>query len=201
MFGIGYQEMFVVLVVALIIFGPGRLPELAGQAGRMVRDFRRMTADLTGEFEKTVAEVDDVKRSMTREFQGMSDEVQGVSKSVKKDLGKIDGRNAKKPTAGKKPAVGKSAAAKSGTKPTRSIATNGDGTVQPVATKADPLADVSMLDDDAEYPTNGVLLDAPPAKAAAESRNGSAASAPGETDDALARARRRRATAGYGRVS
>ena len=31
MFGIGYQEMFIVLVVALVIFGPKRLPELAGQ--------------------------------------------------------------------------------------------------------------------------------------------------------------------------
>ena len=63
MFGIGYQEMFIVLVVALVIFGPKRLPELAGQVGRWVRDFRRMSSDLTGEFEKTFAEVDEVKKS------------------------------------------------------------------------------------------------------------------------------------------
>ena len=64
MFGIGYQEMFIVLVVALVIFGPSRLPELAGQVGRWVRDFRRMSSDLTGEFEKTFAEVDEVKKSL-----------------------------------------------------------------------------------------------------------------------------------------
>ena len=63
MFGIGYQEMFIVLVVAIVIFGPSRLPELAGQVGRWVRDFRRMSSDLTGEFEKTFAEVDEVKKS------------------------------------------------------------------------------------------------------------------------------------------
>ena len=62
MFGIGYQEMFIILVVALVIFGPSRLPEMAGQVGRWVRDFRRMSADLTGEFEKTFAEVDEVKK-------------------------------------------------------------------------------------------------------------------------------------------
>lgn len=201
MFGIGYQEMFVVLVVALVIFGPGRLPELAGQAGRMVRDFRRMTADLTGEFEKTVAEVDDVKRSMTREFQGMSNEVAGVSKSVKKDLGKIDGRNGKNPASAKKPAAGKSTKPKTATKPSRMIATGADGTATPVATKTDPLADVSMLDDDAEYPTNGVLLDAPVAKASAGATSGAVSNAPGEKDDAVARARKRRVAAGYRRAS
>jgi Tat protein translocase TatB subunit len=92
MFGIGYQEMFVVLVVALIIFGPSRLPELAGQVGRWVRDFRRMSADLTGEFEKTFAEVDEVKKSFTREMQSIQDEVEGVGKSARGDLRKSGAR-------------------------------------------------------------------------------------------------------------
>ena len=88
MFGIGYQEMFIVLVVALVIFGPKRLPELAGQVGRWVRDFRRMSSDLTGEFEKTFAEVDEVKKSFQRELQGIQEEVEGVGKSARGDLKK-----------------------------------------------------------------------------------------------------------------
>ena len=88
MFGIGYQEMFIVLVVAMVIFGPKRLPELAGQVGRWVRDFRRMSSDLTGEFEKTFAEVDEVKKSFTRELQGIQEEVEGVGKSARGDLKK-----------------------------------------------------------------------------------------------------------------
>src|SRR5215217_999487 len=88
MFGIGYQEMFIVLVVALVIFGPSRLPELAGQVGRWVRDFRRMSSDLTGEFEKTFAEVDEVKKSFKRELQGIQDEVEGIGKSTRGDLKK-----------------------------------------------------------------------------------------------------------------
>ena len=83
MFGIGYQEMFIVLVVALVIFGPSRLPELAGQVGRWVRDFRRMSSDLTGEFEKTFAEVDEVKKTFQREMQGIQEEVEGVGKSAR----------------------------------------------------------------------------------------------------------------------
>src|SRR5215208_5212902 len=88
MFGIGYQEMFIVLVVALVIFGPKRLPELAGQVGKWVRDFRRMSSDLTGEFEKTFAEVDEVKKSFQRELQGIQEEVEGVGKSARGDLKK-----------------------------------------------------------------------------------------------------------------
>src|SRR3954470_10466371 len=88
MFGIGYQEMFVLLVVSLVVFGPARLPELAGQVGRWVRDFRRMSSDLTGEFEKTFAEVDEVKKSFQRELQGIQQEVEGVGKSARGELKK-----------------------------------------------------------------------------------------------------------------
>ena len=99
--------MFVVLVVALVIFGPKRLPEIAGQVGRWVRDFRRMSSDLTGEFEKTFAEVDEVKKSFTRELQGIQQEVEGIGKSARGDLKKSgakaigDGKKSSTP-AGKK---------------------------------------------------------------------------------------------------
>ena len=43
----GPMELMVILVLALIIFGPGKLPEIAGQVGRVVRDFRRTTAELS----------------------------------------------------------------------------------------------------------------------------------------------------------
>src|SRR4051812_37887290 len=99
MFGIGYQEMFVILVVALVVFGPARLPELAGQVGRWVRDFRRMSSDLTGEFEKTFAEVEEVKKSFQREIQSIQDEVEGVGKSTRGDLKKLSGKS---PSASKK---------------------------------------------------------------------------------------------------
>jgi len=41
MFGIGVPEFMVILVVALIAFGPDRLPDFARQAGRMVRQVRK----------------------------------------------------------------------------------------------------------------------------------------------------------------
>lgn len=41
MFGIGFPEFAVILVVALVIFGPGKLPEIGSSLGQAIRDFRR----------------------------------------------------------------------------------------------------------------------------------------------------------------
>lgn len=40
MFGVGLPELAVILVVAMVVFGPDRLPDYARQAGRMVRQLR-----------------------------------------------------------------------------------------------------------------------------------------------------------------
>jgi TatA/E family protein of Tat protein translocase len=41
MFGIGVPEVLIILVVALVLFGPGKLPEIGGALGKGIRDFRR----------------------------------------------------------------------------------------------------------------------------------------------------------------
>lgn len=42
MFGVGLTEMAVIAFVAVLVFGPDKLPELAKQAGQLVRQVRRM---------------------------------------------------------------------------------------------------------------------------------------------------------------
>ena len=47
MFGsIGFQELVIILIVAHVIIGPKRLPELAKTIGRSLRDFKRATSDI-----------------------------------------------------------------------------------------------------------------------------------------------------------
>lgn len=41
MFGLGVPELVIILVVALVVFGPGKLPELGGALGKGIRDFRK----------------------------------------------------------------------------------------------------------------------------------------------------------------
>lgn len=40
MFGVGLQELVVIAFIAVLVFGPDRLPDLARQAGRMARTLR-----------------------------------------------------------------------------------------------------------------------------------------------------------------
>lgn len=49
MFGIHWGYIALLLVVVLIIFGPGRLPELGGAVGKAMREFRKATSELTNE--------------------------------------------------------------------------------------------------------------------------------------------------------
>ena len=54
MFGIGAGEFVVILIVALIVFGPSKLPEVGRAIGKGIREFRKAQAALS----KTLDEVD-----------------------------------------------------------------------------------------------------------------------------------------------
>ncbi len=46
MFGIGFQEMLVILVVVLIFFGPKRLPDLAKSIGKGIAEFKKASEEV-----------------------------------------------------------------------------------------------------------------------------------------------------------
>ncbi len=41
MFGLGVQELLVILVIALVIFGPSKLPQIGSGLGKAIRDFKK----------------------------------------------------------------------------------------------------------------------------------------------------------------
>ena len=43
MFGIGVPELILILVVGLVVFGPGKLPEIARSLGKGMREFKKAT--------------------------------------------------------------------------------------------------------------------------------------------------------------
>lgn len=170
--GIGAPEMMIIAVIGLLVFGPQRLPEVMGQAGKLVRDFRRMSSELGGEFEKTIAEARDATSGLTAELGGMSKEVNSITNSVKKDLG-VKGRTttgAKGTTTAGKSTTSKSTTSKSttasksttsssaktsakagttastSTTKTTTTSTVAKKPVTPVATREDPLADVFLFE-------------------------------------------------------
>jgi Tat protein translocase TatB subunit len=53
-FGIGPLEILLIAALALVVFGPDRLPEIARQVGKVLGDVRRTTNELTGEFQRAL---------------------------------------------------------------------------------------------------------------------------------------------------
>lgn len=71
--GMGPTEILLIVVLALIVFGPAKLPEIMGNVGRAIADFRRATSQLSDEFNRTIqaeiqetrALVDDTRSTVT----------------------------------------------------------------------------------------------------------------------------------------
>ncbi|MDY6939034.1 MAG: TatA/E family twin arginine-targeting protein translocase [Cyanobacteriota bacterium] len=57
-FGIGLPEMAVILVLALLVFGPKKLPEIGSSLGKAIRGFQDATKDFEKELEREVKKLD-----------------------------------------------------------------------------------------------------------------------------------------------
>ena len=76
---LGVPELIFIFVMALLIFGPKKLPQLGKTFGKSMAEFRRASNDLRNTFQR---EMD----SIERESQEVNKEVKKVTQEVKKDL-------------------------------------------------------------------------------------------------------------------
>jgi sec-independent protein translocase protein TatB len=150
MFGIGAQELILLMVAALIIFGPQRLPEIAAQVGKAIRDFRRMSDDLTGEFQRSFSLEDPpaAETLLPAETIGANATPNGVGDTIAQALRVETIPSDPEPVveAATEGEAITTAASETSSAP-QDIVIN----LAPVATKADPLVGVSSLDEPAPY--------------------------------------------------
>lgn len=83
MFGIGMPELAVIIVVALVVLGPKRLPEVARSLGKGLAEFRRLTGDVNKELdaarhmiESEAREHENERRRADREARSSTPEIQ-----------------------------------------------------------------------------------------------------------------------------
>lgn len=69
-FGIGAGEIILILIVALIIWGPGKLPEIARTLGRAVRVLKKATFDFTTEITREIDREEKDRSPQSRQNSG-----------------------------------------------------------------------------------------------------------------------------------
>jgi TatA/E family protein of Tat protein translocase len=67
MFNIGLPELLIIVAIALIVFGPNKLPELAKAFGKAMREFKKATEEVKESFEAETKDLEELKDTLTQE--------------------------------------------------------------------------------------------------------------------------------------
>lgn len=82
---INLGEYLIIFVVALLVFGPERLPEITRKAGKWVRDMRVIANDFRASLESEVAEVTGPMEELKQEVKGLSDDFKKEARKLTED--------------------------------------------------------------------------------------------------------------------
>lgn len=84
MFGIGMPELIIVFVIALIIIGPKKLPDLARALGKGMAEFRRATEDIKANL-GVEDEIKEVKEELADSVSGLMNASELVEETQERD--------------------------------------------------------------------------------------------------------------------
>ena len=86
MFNIGLPELLIIVAIALIVFGPNKLPDLAKAFGRAMREFKKATEEVKESFEAETKDLEELKSTLTEEKENLianlAEEVSGVAEEA-----------------------------------------------------------------------------------------------------------------------
>lgn len=228
MFGVGPQEMAVIALIALVIFGPGKLPEVLREAGKHYRKFKGMADEMTGELSKVTADA-------RKELDGAFGDLGPMGKDLEKSLGMKGSNSTRTTSTGSKSSstAKKSTTSSTSKRTSTSSRTTGAGsktstsnkttagatkaaaktTTKPlVATKEDPLADFALFEGERKETRRrsrtaapSAITDLTPRDIFGDTEPELAEKTPvkvdlAASDDPVDRARARRRAAGYARA-
>jgi TatA/E family protein of Tat protein translocase len=72
MFNIGMPELLIIVAIALIVFGPDKLPELAKALSRAMREFKKASEEIKENFESEAQTLREVKGTSEEKKEALS---------------------------------------------------------------------------------------------------------------------------------
>lgn len=144
---IGMQELIIIFVIALIVFGPRKLPQLGKSLGRSIAEFKRASNELRSTLEQEIR-VEETRKEIMEPIETLSKEAKAVvddatrlepdAEDLKADVDaedlKADVDSATSPDPA--PSVTETASAAEDSKPAKAEETNVAQPVEPHETKA-----------------------------------------------------------------
>lgn len=91
MFDIGFWELVVIAIVALIVFGPERLPQFARRAGYWIGRARRQIHTIRAEIEREIAldEIEQARHKLETPLNGLAQDIRKASSFDSRDAGTL----------------------------------------------------------------------------------------------------------------
>src|SRR6516162_3228308 len=72
---LGFQEMLMIFVIALLVFGPKKLPELGKSLGKGSREFKKATEELKSNWDEHVKDISEPINDARKELHGMGQNI------------------------------------------------------------------------------------------------------------------------------
>jgi sec-independent protein translocase protein TatA len=91
MFGsIGPAELILVFVIALLVFGPKKLPEIGRSVGKALREFKKTSEEIKGRIEEEIeaSEIKDLRKDIQSGAEAFKSEIQSAAEDTSKDAEK-----------------------------------------------------------------------------------------------------------------
>jgi sec-independent protein translocase protein TatA len=91
MFGsIGPMELILIFVIALLVFGPKKLPEIGRSVGKALREFKKTSDEIKGRIEEEIeaSEIKDIRKDIQSGVDGIKSEVKSFTDDITKDTEK-----------------------------------------------------------------------------------------------------------------
>ena len=84
---LGFQELLVIFIIALLVFGPKKLPELGKSLGKGLREFKRATNELKSSWDDQLKDAENEISSTAKEFRDVQKDVNAtMNEAAEPDL-------------------------------------------------------------------------------------------------------------------